>query len=133
MVFFVQANDWDVYTKCPWWFTCPQRSSCHINFYPVYTYKNWKQKGVDQWLQAKLCCYWYVYDCIFSVQFNFKAFCVVFNCIEQYAPGFKDSIVGTDVLTPRDLEDIFCLTGGVSVIVLKLLYSGIFIVFIIFS
>lgn len=37
----------------------------------------------------------------------------VFDCIEQYAPGFKASIVGKDVLTPPDLEEIFGLTGGV--------------------
>ena len=40
---------------------------------------------------------------------------LVFNCIEEYAPGFKSSIVGTDILTPPDLESIFGLTGGVSV------------------
>ncbi|KAJ8013777.1 hypothetical protein DPEC_G00033310 [Dallia pectoralis] len=37
---------------------------------------------------------------------------LVFNWIEQYAPGFKASIVGKDVLTPPDLEKIFGLTGG---------------------
>lgn len=36
----------------------------------------------------------------------------VFSWIEQYAPGFKSSIVGKDVLTPPDLERIFGLTGG---------------------
>ncbi|XP_061914158.1 pyridine nucleotide-disulfide oxidoreductase domain-containing protein 2 [Entelurus aequoreus] len=36
----------------------------------------------------------------------------VFNWVEQYAPGFKDSVVGRDVLTPPDLERIFGLTGG---------------------
>ncbi|XP_051507311.1 pyridine nucleotide-disulfide oxidoreductase domain-containing protein 2 [Myxocyprinus asiaticus] len=36
----------------------------------------------------------------------------VFNWIEQYAPGFKKSIVGKDILTPPDLEKIFGLTGG---------------------
>ena len=38
----------------------------------------------------------------------------VFDNIAQYAPGFKDSIVGYDILTPPDLERIFGLTGGVS-------------------
>ena len=38
----------------------------------------------------------------------------VFNNIEEYAPGFKDSIVGADILTPPDLERVFGLTGGVS-------------------
>ncbi|KAI1894321.1 hypothetical protein AGOR_G00114610 [Albula goreensis] len=35
-----------------------------------------------------------------------------FHWIEQYAPGFKSSIVGKDILTPPDLERIFGLTGG---------------------
>lgn len=37
----------------------------------------------------------------------------VFNVIEEYAPGFKDSVVGKEVLPPPDLERIFGLTGGV--------------------
>ncbi|XP_072293556.1 pyridine nucleotide-disulfide oxidoreductase domain-containing protein 2 isoform X2 [Eucyclogobius newberryi] len=36
----------------------------------------------------------------------------VFDWIEQYAPGFKSSVVGRDILTPPDLERIFGLTGG---------------------
>ncbi|XP_047458126.1 pyridine nucleotide-disulfide oxidoreductase domain-containing protein 2 [Mugil cephalus] len=36
----------------------------------------------------------------------------VFDWVEQYAPGFKKSVVGRDVLTPPDLERIFGLTGG---------------------
>ncbi|KAB1271256.1 Pyridine nucleotide-disulfide oxidoreductase domain-containing protein 2 [Camelus dromedarius] len=36
----------------------------------------------------------------------------VFDCIEAYAPGFKGSVVGRDVLTPPDLERIFGLPGG---------------------
>ena len=40
---------------------------------------------------------------------------LVFDSIERYAPGFKESVVGRDILTPPDLEDIFGLTGGVSV------------------
>merc|ERR1719318_1841858 len=36
----------------------------------------------------------------------------VFDSIERYAPGFKDSVVGRDVLSPPDLESIFGLTGG---------------------
>ena len=39
---------------------------------------------------------------------------LVFDSVEKYAPGFKDSIVGADILTPSDLERIFGLTGGVS-------------------
>lgn len=37
---------------------------------------------------------------------------IVFDCVEQYAPGFKELIVGTDILTPPDLERVFGLTGG---------------------
>ena len=37
---------------------------------------------------------------------------IVFDSIEKYAPGFKSSIIGKDILTPFDLENIFGLTGG---------------------
>ena len=36
----------------------------------------------------------------------------MFDTIESYAPGFKSSIVGQEVLTPADLEREFGLTGG---------------------
>ncbi|KAM8738761.1 pyridine nucleotide-disulfide oxidoreductase domain-containing protein 2 [Acanthopagrus latus] len=36
----------------------------------------------------------------------------VFDWVEQYAPGFKKSVVGRDILAPPDLERIFGLTGG---------------------
>ncbi|KAG8523508.1 Pyridine nucleotide-disulfide oxidoreductase domain-containing protein 2 [Galemys pyrenaicus] len=36
----------------------------------------------------------------------------VFDCVEAYAPGFKASVVGRDILTPPDLERIFGLPGG---------------------
>ncbi|XP_068183836.1 pyridine nucleotide-disulfide oxidoreductase domain-containing protein 2-like [Antennarius striatus] len=36
----------------------------------------------------------------------------VFDWVEQYAPGFKQSVVGRDILAPPDLERIFGLTGG---------------------
>lgn len=36
----------------------------------------------------------------------------VFDWVEKYAPGFKSSVVGRDILTPPDLERIFGLTGG---------------------
>jgi phytoene dehydrogenase-like protein len=37
---------------------------------------------------------------------------IVFDSIEKYAPGFKSSIIGKDILTPFDLEQQFGLTGG---------------------
>ena len=36
----------------------------------------------------------------------------VTNLIEDYAPGFKNSILHSQVLTPLDLEEIYGLTGG---------------------
>ena len=36
----------------------------------------------------------------------------MFDCIEDYAPGFKKLVIGRDILTPPDLERIFGLTGG---------------------
>ncbi|XP_074195347.1 pyridine nucleotide-disulfide oxidoreductase domain-containing protein 2 isoform X1 [Rhinolophus sinicus] len=36
----------------------------------------------------------------------------VFDCIEGYAPGFKSSVLGRDILVPPDLERIFGLPGG---------------------
>ena len=42
----------------------------------------------------------------------------VFDSVEKYAHGFKDSIVGVDILTPSDLERVFGLTGGVSLVTL---------------
>ncbi len=41
---------------------------------------------------------------------------VVFDTVEEYAPGFKKLIVDKEVLTPPDLERIFGLTGGVSLL-----------------
>lgn len=37
---------------------------------------------------------------------------LVFDWVERYAPGFKRSVVGRDILAPPDLERIFGLTGG---------------------
>ncbi|KAH3892862.1 hypothetical protein DPMN_016995 [Dreissena polymorpha] len=37
---------------------------------------------------------------------------IVFDCIEDFASGFKDSVVGRDILSPPDLERVFSLTGG---------------------
>jgi len=36
----------------------------------------------------------------------------IFDVIESYAPGFKNSVVGYDTLTPQDLQDEIGLTGG---------------------
>ena len=36
----------------------------------------------------------------------------VVNLIEEYAPGFKNSILHRQVLTPLDLEQTYGLTGG---------------------
>lgn len=36
----------------------------------------------------------------------------ILNTVEKYAPGFKDSIVGTQVLSPLGLERTFGLVGG---------------------
>jgi phytoene dehydrogenase-like protein len=33
-------------------------------------------------------------------------FFVVFDIVESYAPGFKDSVIGRDILTPPDLEKV---------------------------
>lgn len=38
---------------------------------------------------------------------------LVFDTIEEYAPGFRQLIVGWETLTPPDLERVFGLTGGV--------------------
>ncbi|XP_068424092.1 pyridine nucleotide-disulfide oxidoreductase domain-containing protein 2 [Clinocottus analis] len=35
-----------------------------------------------------------------------------FDWVEKYAPGFKKSVLGRDILAPPDLERIFGLTGG---------------------
>lgn len=48
----------------------------------------------------------------------------MFDCIEAYAPGFKGSVLGRDILTPPDLERIFGLPGGVSVSLGSLLLSA---------
>ena len=36
----------------------------------------------------------------------------VLNSIENYAPGFRESIIGIDILTPQDIEQQIGLTGG---------------------
>lgn len=46
--------------------------------------------------------------------FLFRLGAQVFDQIDEYAPGFRDLIVGYEVLTPPDLERVFGLTGGVS-------------------
>ena len=37
----------------------------------------------------------------------------VFGIIDHYAPNFSSSVIGRDVLSPWDLEQVFGLTGGV--------------------
>ena len=37
---------------------------------------------------------------------------LIFDTVEDYAPGFKESIVGKEVLCPPVLEETFGLTGG---------------------
>lgn len=36
----------------------------------------------------------------------------IFSVVDEYAPGFSDSVVGYEVLPPPDLERVFGLTGG---------------------
>ena len=36
----------------------------------------------------------------------------VFDMIDQYCPGFSDSVLHKDILSPADLQNIFGLTGG---------------------
>ena len=43
----------------------------------------------------------------------FLSLSLVFDNIEEYAPGFKKLVIGKEVLTPSDLEREFGLTGGV--------------------
>jgi len=45
-------------------------------------------------------------------------FISVFENIEDYAPGFLESIIGVDILTPPDLEREFSLTGGVCIFII---------------
>ena len=54
-------------------------------------------------------------------------FSVVFDCIEEYCPGFKASVIGRDILTPPDLERIFGLTGGVSIYISRISARRVFI------
>jgi phytoene dehydrogenase-like protein len=37
---------------------------------------------------------------------------LMIETVDRYAPGFKDSVIGRQALGPRDLEDMFGLTGG---------------------
>lgn len=48
----------------------------------------------------------------------------MFDCIEQYAPGFHKLVIDKEVLTPPDLEKIFGLTGGVRLFMGAACYSA---------
>lgn len=77
---------------------------------------------MDRSGQGKICKYrqessfqMAIFDILYVNMF-YKRYCLVstvFDSVEQYAPGFKQSIVGKDILTPPDLEREFGLTGGV--------------------
>jgi phytoene dehydrogenase-like protein len=46
-------------------------------------------------------------------QENKNSYCDrVFDVIEEYTPGFRKLVIERDILVPKDLEDIFGLTGG---------------------
>lgn len=36
----------------------------------------------------------------------------MFGVVEDYAPGFTDSVIGRDILTPLELERVFGLPKG---------------------
>lgn len=59
-----------------------------------------------------LFCQYFPIDRKTNVESRKKYADIVLNSIEKYAPGFKDSIIGIDILTPLDLEKTFGLTGG---------------------
>ncbi|CAB1312867.1 unnamed protein product [Coregonus sp. 'balchen'] len=91
----LQAHDRDDHsigvgpnTGAPW-------KSCGVAVHPVYSISSGGRESVDRTGQRGL-----------------RRLRKSFSWIEQYAPGFKSSIVGKDVLTPPDLERIFGLTGG---------------------
>ena len=54
----------------------------------------------------------------------------MFDCIEEYAPGFRKLVIDKEVLTPPDLERIFGLTGGVRFLIIyrKYLFGSIYVV-----
>ena len=52
-----------------------------------------------------------VFDSIERYSFQIESI-LLHVFIFRYAPGFKDSIVGKEVLPPPELEAVFGLTGG---------------------
>ena len=70
-------------------------------------------------IHVHVCIHVCIYP-LFPLETLACSFLTVFNCIEEYAPGFKQLVVGKEVLTPPDLERIFGLTGGVSPLPLPL-------------
>ncbi|CAF0707112.1 unnamed protein product [Brachionus calyciflorus] len=59
-----------------------------------------------------LFCQYFPIDRLNNSETKEKYAQIVFDSIEKYAPGFKKSIIGKDILAPYDLEQIFGLTGG---------------------
>jgi phytoene dehydrogenase-like protein len=59
-----------------------------------------------------LFCQYFPMDRKTNEQTKEKYAQIVLDSIEEYAPGFKSSIIGRDILAPYDLEQIFGLTGG---------------------
>ena len=58
------------------------------------------------------CQYFPMNRSVPSTEYKEKYADIVFDSIENYAPGFKNLIICKDILTPFDLEEEFGLTGG---------------------
>lgn len=86
--------------------------------YTKYNLKNgreWDEEAKKEY--ANVVIIMTLYSPLYSTNITYtKLYLQVFDSVESYAPGFKDSIVGYEVLPPPELERIFGLTGGVSVL-----------------
>ena len=88
---------------------------------PISVRTSWSHQKLLGWHSVKQCSV--VHDVLTVLTVDWPkhetqaCICIshssVFDWVEQYAPGFKSSVVGRDILTPPDLERIFGLTGGV--------------------